>query len=115
MWLMTTRGFYSVVEHRDDADRLLVRARTRADIEALAGLVAATPVWLESADYAWRVETTRTEWQAAMQVLVGEITYPNFKSAVHDPAHHDAYMGVWSVMYKLNDTVGPAGASDGDA
>jgi hypothetical protein len=34
---------------------------------------------------------------------------------VHDPAHHDAYMGVWSVMYKLNDTVGPARASDGDA
>ena len=44
MWLMTTRGFYSVVEHRDDADRLLVRARTREDIEALAGLVAAAAV-----------------------------------------------------------------------
>ena len=115
MWLMTTRGFYSVVEHRDDADRLLVRARTREDIEALAGLVAAAPVWLESADYAWRVETTRTEWQAAMQVLVGEITYPNFKSAVHDHAHHDAYMDVWSVMYKLNDTVGPAGAGGAEA
>ena len=65
---------------------------------------------LEFADYAWRVETTRTEWQAAMQVLVGEITYPNFKSAVHDDSHHDAYMDVWSVMYKLNDTVGPVGA-----
>ena len=110
MWLMTTRGFYSVVEHRDDAERLLVRARTREDIEALAGLVAAAPVWLESADYAWRVETTRTEWQAAMQVLVREITYPNFKSAIKDATHHDAYLDVWLVMNKLNDNVGPAGA-----
>ena len=39
MWLMTTRGFYSVVEHRDDADRLLVRARTREDIEALEAVL----------------------------------------------------------------------------
>jgi hypothetical protein len=100
---MTTRGFYSVVEHRDDADRLLVRARTREDIEALADLVGSEPVWLGTADYAWRVETTRDEWQAAMQVLVGEITYPNFKSAVHDPEHHDAYMRVWSAMLALDD------------
>ena len=115
MWLMTTRGFYSVVQHRDDADRLLVRARTREDIEALAGLVAAEPQWLGTADYAWRVETTRDEWQAAMQVLVGEITYPNFKSAIKDDAHEQAYHRVWGVMNELNDTVGPARASDGDA
>ena len=103
MWLMTTRGFYSVVEHRDDADRLLVRARCQADIAALANLVSGEPVRLEDADYAWRVEVTRDEWQAAMQVLVGEITYPNFKSAVGDPEHRDAYMKVWGVMLALDD------------
>ena len=103
MWLMTTRGFYSVVEHRDDADRLLVRARCQADIAALADLVDGEPVRLEDADYAWRVEVTRDEWQAAMQVLVGEITYPNFKSAVGDPEHRDAYMKVWGVMLALDD------------
>ena len=103
MWLMTTRGFYSVVEHRDDADRLLVRARCQADIAALSDLVAGEPVRLDDADYAWRVETTRDEWQAAMQVLVEEITYPNFKSAVHDPAHHEAYIKVWGAMLALDD------------
>ena len=103
MWLMTTRGFYSVVEHRDYADRLIVRARCQTDIVALADLVDGEPVRLEDADYAWRVEVTRDEWQAAMQVLVGEITYPNFKSEVRDPAHHDAYMKVWGVMLALDD------------
>ena len=103
MWLMTTRGFYSVVEHREDADRLIVRARCQEDIAALAGLVDVEPVWLENADYAWRVEVTRDEWQAAMRVLVGEITYPNFKSAAHDPAHYDAYNKVWGTMLALDD------------
>ena len=103
MWLMTARGFYSVVEHRDDADRLIVRARCQEDIAALAGLVGGEPVRLEDADYAWRVEVTRDEWQAAMKVLVGEIAYPNFKSAVGDPAHRDAYMKVWGVMRALDD------------
>ena len=103
MWLMTTRGFYSVVQHRDDADRLIVRARCREDIVALAGLVGGEPVRLEDADYAWRVETTRDEWQAAMQVLVGEITYPNFKGAVPDPAHHTAYLQVWTTLRALDD------------
>ena len=115
MWLMTTRGFYSVVEHRDDADRLLVRARCQADIAALSDLVAGEPVRLDDADYAWRVETTRDEWKAAMQVLVGEITYPNFKSAIMDDAHVHAYHQVWGVMHELNDTVGPAGGGDGEA
>jgi hypothetical protein len=112
MWLMTTRGFYSVVEHRDDPGRLIVRARTREDIEALEGLVASQPVWLSDADYAWRVETTRDEWQAAMRVLIGEITYPNFKSAITDDAHVRAYHRVWGVMHDLNDDVGPVGASE---
>ena len=35
MWLFTTQGFYSVVAHRRDPDRLLVRARAREDLEAL--------------------------------------------------------------------------------
>jgi hypothetical protein len=35
MWLVTTQGFYSVVAHRGDPDRVLVRARVREDLEAL--------------------------------------------------------------------------------
>ena len=103
MWLMTTRGFYSAVQHRDDPDRLLVRARCEEDIRALADLVAGEPVRLEHADYAWRVEATRAEWAAALQVLAAEITYPNFKSAVADDAHHEAYLRVWGVMRELDD------------
>ena len=37
MWLMTTRGFFSVVAHNADPDRVLIRARCRGDIDAVAG------------------------------------------------------------------------------
>ena len=103
MWLMTTRGFYSAVRHREDPDRVLVRARCRADIDALGDLLAGEPILLQDADYAWRIEATREEWQRAVAVLVEEIDYPNFKDAVGDRAHHDAYFQVWDVMRELDD------------
>lgn len=45
---MTTRGFFSVVAHRDEPTQVLVRARARQDFEALAGVaepfeIAETP------------------------------------------------------------------------
>lgn len=104
MWLMTTRGFYSVVQHRDDPDRVLVRARCKQDIDALRDLVPdAEPIRLQDADYAWRIEVPRAAWAAALQTLLDEVTYPNFKDAVPDKAHKDAYMRVWGVMLALDD------------
>jgi hypothetical protein len=35
MWMITTIGFFSVVQDHDDPDRLLVRARVREDLERL--------------------------------------------------------------------------------
>jgi hypothetical protein len=103
MWLMTTRGFFSAVEHRDDPERLLIRARCRTDIDALADLLSGEPWRLDDADYAWRVEASRGEWTAALAVLADEVRYPNFKSAIGDPAHHDAYLRVWAALLALDD------------
>ena len=43
MWVMTTQGFYSAVADRDDPGSVIVRARTRDDIEALRKQI---PAWL---------------------------------------------------------------------
>jgi len=98
MWLMTTRGFFSVVAHNADPDRVLIRARCRGDIDGVAGPLGREPVLLADADYPWRVEASRAEWSALLQELAAEITYPNFKSAIHDPAHARAYGEIWSVL-----------------
>ena len=102
MWLFTTRGFFSMVEHKDNENLLLVRARVRDDLENLRelmpelGLVQETP----DADYAYRATITRTAFARGMSELVKELDYTNFKSAVMEEqglVREQAYEDVWRV------------------
>ena len=107
MWLVTTRGFYSVVEHRSDPDRLIVRARRREDLDALAELIPGLEIFSDRrADYRWRAIVARSEWVVALALLAGEIDYPNFKNAVakrqgSERAHR--YSEVWRILYGLQE------------
>jgi hypothetical protein len=105
MWLLTTQGFYSVVAHRDRPGTLLVRARTRTDIEALrVQILDLAPFEDESADYRWRAEVSREQLAKAVAQLAEEIDYPNFKNAVADaqgPEREGLYQQVWQVLRRL--------------
>ena len=50
-------------------------------------------------DYAWRTIVTKTQMKKAMDKLVDDIDYTNFKDSVKDEELHDAYVGVWTEMY----------------
>jgi hypothetical protein len=106
MWLLTTQGFYSVV-HRDPdkPDTLLVRARTRADIEALRQQIPnIEPIETSSADYRWRAAVSREAWAHAAAELAAEIDYDNFKNAVkrvQGPDRAGVYSRVWDALYEL--------------
>ena len=120
MWLQTKYGFYSVVEHRDQIDTLIIRARAREDLVALCDEVAAavrrdygtadakgfdveaiqhTP----NADYAYRIEVPRLSWMQVSLRLMAEISYPNFKDAVakRDPARATLYHDVWMTLMEI--------------
>jgi hypothetical protein len=111
MWLITESGFYSAVEHREDPDRILIRARDRGDLERLVELVdslsgAPTPriVEMEDADYLYRIEVFRQEWIDACAAMAGAVNYANFKSMVGERRGHDraaVYGRVWSVLLTL--------------
>lgn len=102
MWTMTRRGFYSVVAHRDDSARVLVRARCERDIRALRDLLPdAEPTTTPDADYLWRLECSREQWSGAVAKMATEIDYPNFKAAITDKAHHRAYLNVWYDLLPL--------------
>jgi len=106
MWTMHRRGFYSVVARRDDASKVLVRARCERDIDALSDLLpGAKSVHTPDADYHWRLECTVQEWSAAVAKMATEIDYPNFKAAISDKAHHRAYLDVWYDLLPLTDSV----------
>lgn len=104
MWLMTTRGFYSAVQHRDEPTKVLVRARCEEDIRNLADLIDAEPYPLSRSDYEWRLECQLAEWTKAVALMTMEIDYPNFKNAVkkkQGQKRADIYMRVWSALLSL--------------
>lgn len=111
MWLFTTKGFYSVVEHRDDPDKLLVRCRVKADMEALIEYMPwITPFEDKTADYRYRAIVPRRDWLSTMLELGDEIDYANFKKAVRKrqgPKREAVYMRVWTAMLSLQPRRGP--------
>jgi hypothetical protein len=99
---MLNDAFLSIVQHEKGTDNLLVRARRPGDIEKVFGrrtIVSRTT----DADYLYRATITREDVRRAVENEVNRICYPNFKSSVENKELHDAYMGVWTTMSKLQD------------
>ena len=101
MWLYMSRGFFSVVAHRDFSNVLIVRARVRGDIEAVFGeglLVSETPQF----DYRYRAYMSRGDVARAVAREVEGIGYPDFKGSVECPARHAVYFRTWEVAHALH-------------
>jgi len=109
MWLITPTGFYSVVEKPWDRDAgtLTVRARAKADLEALRsnGLPELGEVSEDAtADYRFRAQAPRGAVSRAVKAQVDEIDYDNFKSAVgkrQGSARARVYHDVWDALYQI--------------
>ena len=109
MWLMTTRGFVSVVQHREDPKVLHVRARVEGDLKEIRakwmpGMTE--PYSFPHSDYRWRADVSREEFSAGVVKMVEEIDYPNFKNKVAEVQGREraeVYGRVWSVLYELQE------------
>lgn len=105
MWVMTTRGFYSAVQDRDNPARLLIRARCEDDIRNLKDLLPNSEPWrLKRSDYEWRLSCTVAEWAGVLANMALDIDYGNFKNAVRreqGAARASVYTSVWSVLLRL--------------
>ena len=101
MWVFCKSGFFSAVEHREDASLVMVRARFRGDLERflkthkIKAKVACTP----GADYKYRITIKKDEWSKAVSSEAEAIDYDNFKSSVHDGSGRDAaYLRCWAAL-----------------
>ena len=105
MWVLSTRGFFSVVADDADPSRVLVRARVREDLDRLGELLPQLEPWHDpTADYAWRALVDRSEWGRVLGVIADEIDYRNFKSAVADrqgETRAEVYARVWAELRGL--------------
>lgn len=99
MWIMFKDAFFSVVDKAVKPACLVVRARRPGDIERYfpGAQVAETP----GNDYLFRAEIRREDVAAMLTRYVMELDAPNFKASVKDEALHDAYVGVWGIMGRL--------------
>ncbi|MGE0432836.1 MAG: hypothetical protein AB7K09_07680 [Planctomycetota bacterium] len=103
MWLFTTIGFFSVVRKFDDVDNdtLTVRARSRADLDALRAtyLPALGPTDENpDRDYRFHARVARSEFVAAVARIAADIDYDNFQATVedrHDSHRAHVYASVW--------------------
>jgi hypothetical protein len=107
VWVLTPRGFYSVVANLDDPETVLVRARAREDLDELADVLGTlfireTP----DGDYRWRAVVTRRAWTGALILMAAEIDYPNFKAEVGRRQGHgraSVYAEVWATLRGLQE------------
>ena len=102
MWVFTQTGMVSVVAHRDDADVMLVRARTRDHLESFLGAADAEITQMPSADYEFRTQISRGQFAELLAAQAMKVDYPNFKGRcdrLPDTKYASALHRIWSVVH----------------
>lgn len=82
MWLFTKNSFVSAVQHRNQPNTLIVRARRKQDLVKLFPKKAKQIERTIDADYLFRVMVSKKEFAKRMaDYIQQELTYDNFKGA----------------------------------
>lgn len=98
MWIFLKDSFLSIVQKPGDTDLLTVRARIKGDIEQL--FPDAEVIADAGTDYKFRARVPREAVAKALFDCVMNLDAPNFKASIKNKKRHDAYMRVWSAMYR---------------
>jgi hypothetical protein len=106
MWLITTTGFYSIVQKPGEKS-LTIRSRVKKDLEVLRDKYLpdlGEIVKNENTDYRYRTIISHAELAEATAHMIQDIDYDNFKNTVakvqgHNRAH--VYSNVWEDLLAL--------------
>ena len=109
--VMTTIGFFSIVQKPEDRHKntLTIRARVKSDLEALRqGYLPDMGEILDhlGTDYRYRAVAPQTSVANALSRLTLEVDYDNFKDEVQRMQGDErarAYSEVWCALYRLQD------------
>jgi hypothetical protein len=124
MWLFTKVGFFSVVLETyktKGTPRLVVRARVKADLDALRATYAprlGETVQEPNRDYPYRAFITKKALAGVLERVVEDIDYGNFKNTVRQAqgsAREHLYHEVWAVMNGAEQKLKPKLALKGGA
>lgn len=105
MWIITTFGFFSVVEKPEQkgTGMVTIRARVRRDLEELRDryLPSMGPISDKKSDYPHRAVAQKEAVGEAMRLATIDIDYGNFKDTVIDRQgleREKLYADVWEVL-----------------
>jgi hypothetical protein len=106
MWIISTIGFFSVVQKPGES-RLTVRARVAGDLDRLREKympeLSAT-ITKGGSDYPFRGTVTRSDFARGLAKIGEDIDYPNFKSEVARKMGSQraaVYHKIWKVLTDL--------------
>lgn len=106
MWIFTQTGFVSAVQHRDDPDLLVVRARDRLSLEPLAAAATLDITTNATSDYPYRVIVSKDDFAAWTLAQIEDLNYPNFKNQVavtRGKKFASHLSDVWATMLRAED------------
>lgn len=103
MWIFSTKGFISVVKHRNKADTFLVRGRNEAHIREVCDRADVT--FTAKADYPYRIEVSKVELARILFRLADKLNYTNFKSAVKEEVYYWFLNHIWSIMIDYEERI----------
>lgn len=110
MWIFSTNGFISAVQHRADPSKLVVRSRDWRSLEPLADYVGVKPQKAikigGGTDYPYRMVVDRGTLASYAAMMVEQVTYDNFKDAMTSPKGRGKgwsrpLMDVWTAMLQV--------------
>ena len=102
MWLFTTSGFLSIVQHKDLPGFFQVKSRSADPLEAL---------WpdqeievIDWADYRFRITVRKERVIPVITATLESLDYTSFKNECSDhEEYHRALTRIWGTMFQFQD------------
>jgi hypothetical protein len=117
MWLMTTFGFFSIIQKKPDDTLLTIRGSTRSDLEALRGRYLPSLSDIEEdpeTDHKFRACASRKAVAQALSRIAMEIDYASFtekRKELHGSRAARIQGGLWEVLWELRNGQSDPGGS----
>ena len=100
MWIFTSHGFISIVQHLYREDSFQVKARVPHPLREL---------WpdheiqvIDWADYRFRINARKEDVIPVVEEVVRAIGYSSFKNECEwDEGYHRALVRIWNTMYRF--------------
>ena len=100
MWIFTTKGFLSIVQHKDLPGHFQIKSRVS---KPLAELWPDHEILvIDWADYRYRINIRKEEAMPVLAEQISSVLYTSFKDECRDKAnYYHALTRVWSTMYNF--------------